>query len=134
MDYIRYKYKFKNKLTLFLSENKIVIAICFFMILIGVCLGVCVAIKYSNDIKLENLSDSNLIDFIKGDKGVWSLFFSYLIIFLINFFLIVLINFKPLFSVFSVFILMVKGYLIGFDLTVLIVLYGLIFNTKSLIK
>ena len=126
LNFVKYKYKFKNKLTLFFLENKIVFTICFLMILIGVILGICIAINYSGDVKLENLSNKKLLDFIKGDSGIWGIFFSNLMGFIFCVLFIIFTNYKPFLSVFTIFTLLIKGYLIAFDLTVLIILYGML--------
>lgn len=120
----RNAYRFKNKLSLYFTQYKFSILICSLLALLGCSLGIYTAIKYSGEIELSNLADSNLVDFLKGDKGTMGLFFPYLFSFSLYCCVIIFLNFKPVLSVFTYFALIVRGYLIGFDITVLIVLYG----------
>lgn len=123
--YFRCEYKLKNKLTLFLQEYKVVIFIGSIVLMFGAIVGVFTVIKYSADIKIDNLSDTGLVEFVKGNKGTMGLYFPYLFGFLFSAIIIIFTNFKPVFCVFSYLVLAVKGYLLGFDITILIIVYGL---------
>lgn len=121
---IRSKYRLKNKLTLYFSQYKFVMLFSTIVLVLGAAFGVYTAIKYSGELELSNLSDAGLVDFLKGNKGTMGLFFPYMFTFLFYCSIIIFLNFKPILSVCSYLLLMVRGYLIGFDITVLIVLYG----------
>ena len=121
---IRNTYRLKNKLTLFLNLYKIVILFSSLMLILGLALGVYTALKYSGEIELSNLSDVCLVEFLKGDKGIMGLFFPYMFKFLFCISIIIFLNFKPILSICSYLLLTVRGYLIGFDLTAIILLYG----------
>ena len=122
---IRNSYRIKNKLTLFLNQYKIVILICLLMLVLGATLGVFTVIKYSDEIELSNLSDVSLVEFLKGNKSVTGIFFPYMFAFLFYVCVIIYFNFKPILSICSYLLLIVRGYLIGFDIAILIMLYGL---------
>ena len=121
---IRNTYRLKNKLTLFFNQYKIVILFSALMLILGLALGIYTTLKYSGEIELSNLSDIGFVEFLKGDKGVVGLFFSYMFKFLFCISIIIYLNFKPILSVCSYLLLIVRGYLIGFDLTAIILLYG----------
>lgn len=117
-------YRLKNKLSLYFNEYKFTVLICFIFLIIGASFGIFTAVKYSGEIELDNLADSNLVDFLKGDRGTMGLFFPYLFSFLFYCSVIIFINFKPFLSVITFLLLIIRSYLVAFDVTVIIILYG----------
>lgn len=121
---IRVSFKFKNKLSLFFAEYKFAILFSLIFLIFGACLGIFTAVKYSGEIELDNLADSNLVDFLKGDKGTMGLYFPYLFSFLLSISLIIFLNFKPFLIIVNAVVLVIRSYVFGFNITVLIILYG----------
>lgn len=117
-------YNLKNNFSLYFSEYKLILVLATLFLLIGIATGIFTAVRYSGSLSLDNLSDSNLIEFLEGDKGTTGLIFPYLFSFCLFFGIIAFLNFKPFLIGLNFFTLLVKGYLIGFDLTILIILYG----------
>lgn len=114
----------RNNFSQYFSEYKLILFLAGLFLLVGIGTGIFTAVRYSGNLSLDNLSDSNLIEFLKGDKGTTGLIFPYLFSFCLFFGIIAFLNFKPFLIGLNFFALLVKGYLIGFDLTILIILYG----------
>lgn len=119
------QYKYKNSFAQFWSTYKALLLLCFVFLVFGLSLGIFKSIKYSGDLTLSNLSDSNFVEFLKGDRGTMGLFFPCMFGFLFFSGIIIFVNFKPFCKIFTFLILIIKGYLIGFDITILIVQYGI---------
>lgn len=119
------QYRVKNQVSLFFNTYKALLIVCFVFLLLGLGLGIYKSIKYSGDLSLSNMSDSNLVEFLKGDRGTMGLFFPCMFGYLFFCGIIIFFNFKPFCKIFTYLILIIKGYLIGFDITILIVQYGI---------
>ncbi len=128
-------YNIKNNFSKYFSEYKLVLILATLFLLLGIGTGIFTAVRYAGDLSLDNLSDSNLIEFLKGDKGTTGLIFPYLFSFCLFFGIIVFINFKPFMIGITYLALLIRGYLLGFDITILIILYGFagIFNVFIII-
>lgn len=120
----RNAFAFKNKLSKFFAEYKLVIIVSLLFLLVGIGTGIFTAVKYSGDIALDNLADANLVDFLKGNKGTMGLLFPYVFLFCVFSGVIIFVNFKPFMIGVSFLALIIRGYLLGFDITILIILYG----------
>lgn len=132
---VKFGYELKNNLSKFLKRYKLLLCLAFSLLSIGFVFGVLTVTKNSSDIELDHLSDSGLIDLIKGDKTGMGLFFTHFISFACCFGLIIVCNLKPWFSVLGWLVLIVRGYFVGFDITILILTFGIagIFNVVLVI-
>lgn len=117
-------YSVKNNFSKYFLEYKTILIFAGLFFVIGVVTGIFTAVRFSGDLSLEHLSDSNLVEFLKGDKGTTGLIFPYLFSFCLFFGIIAFLNFKPFMIGINYFVLLVRGYLLGFDATILIILYG----------
>lgn len=117
-------YSVKNNFSKYFLEYKTILIFAGLFLVIGVVTGIFTAVRFSGDLSLEHLSDSNLVEFLKGDKGTTGLIFPYLFSFCLFFGIIAFLNFKPFMIGINYFVLLVRGYLLGFDATILIILYG----------
>ncbi len=70
-------YNIKNNFSKYFSEYKLVLILATLFLLLGIGTGIFTAVRYAGDLSLDNLSDSNLIEFLKGDKGTTGLLFVY---------------------------------------------------------
>lgn len=121
---IRRSLKFKSVVNNFFLKHKTALVICIMFLLLGIISAIFTVIKYSDAIKIDNIFDNNFLLIIKGDRGVVGSFFSYLLIFLVFFGVIIFFNFKPWMMTFTFIILFYSGYVIGYNITILIVLFS----------
>lgn len=121
---IRNCYNFKSNIANFFCAFKLILCLSFLLLVFGFVLGIVVANKYSANLEFDNLLDSGLVDFVKGDKSVVGLFFSYLLSFSVCFCLIAFVNIKPWLNTAAFLVLFARGYTVGFDVAVLVFAFG----------
>lgn len=95
------------------------------LFIIAFITGIFTASRYIDDISYDNMLCTMLIDFLKRDKGIFSLFFSYSIWYLTFILFIVFFNKNIFCGIVNVVVLFFFSYIIGFDLCVIIVSFGL---------
>lgn len=120
-----YSYKTKNLLKEFFKEYNKILIILAFASLFAIIVGILTASKYSSKLELSNISNETFIKFLKNDTGVWSLFFSYFINFLIVSVIAIFLNIKPFCICFNIIAICFWCYLNAFDFTIVILLFGL---------
>lgn len=88
--------------------------------------GILTARKYSNDLTADNFINQSIVEFLKKEKGVFSLFFSYYFWFLLISFFTYLFTKNILLNVLEIIFFMLLSYIIGFDLCVFIYAFGVV--------
>lgn len=128
-------YNLKNNFSKFFAEYKFLICLSFLFLVVGFVVGAVIITKNSGDVELNHLIDAGLIDVLTGDKTGMGLFFTHFLGFCCCFCLLIVCNFKPWLNCFACFVLLVRGYIAGFDATILILTFGLagVFNVVLII-
>lgn len=109
-----------------LNELKYYLIIFTIFFIIAFVTGILSASKYSQDITAENLINETLLEFLKKEKGVFSLFFSYYFWFFTLSLFIILFTKNLFINILEVIALMLLAYIIGFDLCVIFFSFGLV--------
>jgi len=122
--FFRNSYRFKNNISSFMRYYRVSIIILICCFLIGLIAGVFTSSNYSSNLELESIPDTNLIAFICGDKGSFSLFFSYVIELGLVVCCILFLNFNFFCSVINIGYILVRGYALGFTIFSLVSLYS----------
>ena len=125
-NYIKNKYYLKSKMSNFFYIYKYVLCICLLFLVLGIILGFWAASKYSSDIELDNMLNTGISDMLKGDKSGISLFWLAAIKYLLSFCIVFFCCRKNFLNIFIFVLLIINGYYIAFDVTILIFEYGLI--------
>lgn len=83
-------------------------------------------VKNSSVIDLNNLFDNNLKSILKAEKGVFGVFFPYLLLFALVAAVCIFLNFKGWLMVFTFLMLTVYGYIFGYNVAIMVVLFDTI--------
>lgn len=122
---VRNKYKVKSFFQTFLGTYKLFLIIGSICLLIGIITGIFTAAGYSGSLLLTSITDKSLVGFLKStSSNGFSLFFPYLLNFILLGSLIIFVNFKPFLQIISYMVIIFNGYALGFNVTILIILYG----------
>ena len=121
---IRNNYRLQNNLSNFFKIYKKIIIICAIVFLVGMFTGIFTVVKYSENITIENIFDNNLKFLLEGDRGTFGLFFSYLLTLSITLICIIFLNFKPWMVIFTYIPLFIMGYVVGYNITIVIILFS----------
>ena len=97
----------------------------FTLVLIGLITGMLTAFKYSGEIELSNLNDKILISFISNDIGAFVLLLRRLFAFCILFFILFLINIKPLTCFLNFALILYESYTLGLNCAIFITLFNI---------
>ena len=123
-DFFRNSYRFKNNVSNFMRYYRVSIIVICCIFLIGLIAGIFTSSSYSTNLELESIPDTNLIAFISGDKGSFSLFFSYVIELGLVIACILFLNFNFFCSVINIGYMLIRGYSFGFTIFSLVSLYS----------
>ena len=123
--FYRNLYSLKSIVSAFFRKYWLCILFLSCSFLLGVVTGIFTASKYSGKLELEHIPDESFVAFLCGDKGSFSLFFSYLISFAIVFVIVLLLHKSKLCVFFTFFYIVSRGYILGFTLFAIITLFGL---------
>lgn len=121
---IRNFYALKNQVSNFLKKYKSILLSLVFIFLLGAIVGIFTTSKFSGNLELDNIPDSNLVNFITGDKGSFGVFFSYFLRYLLTFLFIVCLNFNAFFNILTYIIIAILGYIWGFTIAGIITLFS----------
>lgn len=88
--------------------------------------GILTAAKYSSDITYDNFLNQTILEFLKKEKGIFSLFLSYYFWFFLLSIFVILFTKNIFFSILETLIFMLFSYIVGFDLSVFIYSFGLV--------
>lgn len=124
-NFYRNKYRFKSQLHIFFKKYKALIIVLSLLLVIGIVVGVFTASKYSGELEMDNILDSKLLAFLKGDKGSFGVFFSYFISLAFVCALIIFLNINKFFAVINMLYFVVRGYIFGFTVFVMIDVFSL---------
>lgn len=114
----------KSKLREFFSLYKYYFLVLFLVVLLGFLTGIFTVNRYSGNIDVDNMVDKTLAGFIQGDTSNWSVFFNNLLYGSLCICVIVFFNFKPFMSIFTIFILLYRSYVMAFMFMSFIILYS----------
>ena len=123
---VRREYKLKNIIKNYYHTYSTQILISALFVLLGIVMGIIIVSKYNTSVEIDNIFDKNLLAVIKGNRGFWGLFFSNILVFMVVFSIIVFLNFRPWLMVFTFLCLTIIGYIIGFNVAIVIILFGFI--------
>ncbi len=122
---IRNFYAFKNSISNFFKKYKGILFGLIFVFIVGVIVGIFTSSKFSGDMGLDNIPDSNLVNFIKGEKGSFGIFFAYLLKYLLIALFIIFLNFNRFFHIITYLLIGILGYVWGFTVAGIITLYSI---------
>ncbi len=94
-------------------------------ILLGIGVGIFVAVKYNSNCELYQLREINLQDFYSGFTASSSAFLSRSLSLLVNVILVVLLSFSPFLFPFACALFVFRAYLFGLNFTLIFVFYGI---------
>ena len=117
-------HSYTRSITFFFSKYKywiIFLAIC---ALVGLVSGVLSCSRYSSDLVIKNITDKTLYNFLCGDSSWIAFCFLSFLGYISTFGLIFVINLKVWLIPINFVIIMAKGYLYGFDITLIIIKTG----------
>lgn len=123
-NFYRNSFKLKNDLITFFKTYKVTIIILSCVFILGLITGIFTASNHSSGLELENIPDDNLISFLCGDKGSFSVFFSYLVVIIIAVFCIIFFNLNKLCALINYIYIFIRGYILGFTIFALISLFS----------
>lgn len=122
--FYRNKYRLKSQLHIFMGKYKYLIFILSLFLCLGLIVGIFTASKYSGDLEIDNILDSNLLAFLKGNRGSFGVFFSYFISIGFACILIIFINLNTFCAIVNMLYFVVRGYVFGFTIFAMIDLFS----------
>lgn len=123
--FYRNLYSFKSIISSFFRKYWLSIILLSCAFILGTITGVFTASKYSGKLELEHIPDDAFVSFLCGDKGSFSLFFSYFISFVLILVITLLLSKNKLCTILTFFYILARGYIFGFTIFALITLFGL---------
>lgn len=108
-----------------LKANKVKVVVSFSLILIAICTGIFVAIKYNNAYNLCQLQEIDIDDFYSGIAGSSSAFLSRSLSLCVNVLLLSLLAFSPFLLPLAEVLFVYRGYLFGLNFALMVIFYGL---------
>lgn len=121
---IKFNLKLKNIISAFFKNHNKAFIICSLLVFFGICMGIFIVVKNNNKIEIDNMFDKNLLNILKGERGVFGSFFSYLLFYLIICSICIFLTFKGWLLIFPYFMLIIWGYIIGYNISLIILLFG----------
>lgn len=115
----------------FLKENKIRLFIILFLIFTALLTGIFTALK-ADDIKLYTF-DYLIYDYVEGEIITFNALFNRLLSVEVVFAIVTIASLSPLLSTIGYFVLIYRSYLVGFNITIIVINFGLTGVFSSLI-
>lgn len=133
--FIKFKYRVKNLVGQFFKTHSKWFFISALFLFFGFCLGIFIVVKNNNNVAIDNIFNKNLYHAISGERGVFGIFFSAWLLYLFLCAVIIFLNFKPWMMIFTFACLTIYGYILGFNVAIMSVLFGAlgIFNVIIII-
>lgn len=116
---------FKYVFLSFLKVNKVRLIVLGFMILLGLLTGIFTAIKYANGAEILNFNDYGLTEYAKGNIASTEFFFKRMLSYSCFCLILLLCSFAGFLFPIGLFVVVYRSYLLGLNITLLLILYGL---------
>lgn len=125
-----YKYvgkysNFKYTILSFLRVNKVRIFILCFFTLLGLLTGIFTAVKYLNGSELFNFNDYGITQFANGNIATTELFFKRFLSYTCFLLILLICSLAGFLLPIGCFVIVYRSYLLGLNITIIVVLYGL---------
>lgn len=121
------KQSFVNEAKYYLTDafncSKIKIIITLFVLFVSLLVGIILAFKYNSDLSMNLLEDYGIVSFV--GKGITSSFFSRLLSILLIMIILFACSFSKFLMPLAVIVLAFRTYLLGFNLCLMFLTYGL---------
>lgn len=88
--------------------------------------GIFTALKYSKDLSPDNFINKTMLEFLKKEKGVFSLFLSYYFWFFLLSFIAMFFTVNVFINIIEILASLLLVYIIGFDLCVMFFSFGIV--------
>lgn len=109
----------------FLRVNKVRIFVLCFFIILGVLTGVFTAVKYLNGSELFNFNDYGISQFANGNIATTQLFFKRMLSYCCFLLILLVCSLAVFLFPIGCFVIIYRSYLLGLNITILVVCYGL---------
>jgi len=122
--FIRFNNRLKGVIGRFWSQHKTPILICFCLFMLGLATGVFIVGRYSANVRINNIVDNNLVQMLRGNRGMFGLFFNQMLWISVTCCILIFFNFKPIMCVFTCIPLIIFGYIAGYNIAIISILFG----------
>ena len=106
-----------------LSQSKIKLIVTAFVLFVSLMVGIILAVKYNKDLSMNLLEDYGIVSFV--GKGITSSFFSRLLSICLVMLILFACSFSKFLFPFAIAIMAFRTYLLGFNLCLMFLTYGL---------
>lgn len=126
-------YKLKNMIHNFFSLYYKYLIFGLVVLVTSSVVGIFVALKFSDNIAIENIFDQNLLKFLAGDTSVFGLFLIYSLQWTFLSLFAILFSFSSVSYIINIIIFAIKSYKFGFNITVFIISFSFMGIVNSIL-